>query len=133
MCELVITFAPVKSAIFITIFFLLAKPVMPVLEYAVKYDYIVAELCENKAKPEMHCNGKCHLMKELAKASESDKQDGKPSLQHAHEVLFITPLPVFDFNSTVAARTLAPDSYENNYFHLYSSASLRPPGVICFS
>lgn len=129
MCGLVITFASVKPAIFITIFFLLAKPVMPVLEYVVNYDYIATELCENKARPEMHCNGKCHLMKELAKASENEKQDGKPSLQHAYEVLFITPLPVFDFNSCVVANPVALDRYENNYSHLYTSASLRPPTV----
>ena len=29
-------------------------------------DYIIAKYCVNKDKPEMHCNGKCHLMKQLA-------------------------------------------------------------------
>ena len=127
---MLITFAVVKPVILIAIFFLLAKPAIPVLEYIIRYDYIVTELCENKARPQMHCNGKCHLMKELAKASESDKQEGKTSLQHAYEVLFITPLPVFDFNSCVVAKTIAQDRYENNYSHLYSSLTLRPPAVI---
>ena len=125
-------FAPVKAAIFITVFFLLAKPVMPVLEYIFNYDYIVAELCENKAKPELHCNGKCHLMKELAKASESEKQDGKPSLQQAYEVLFITPLPSFNLTIPAIAKPVITDGYCNNYSHLYTSASLRPPTVIYY-
>ncbi len=49
---------------------MLVKPVLPVVEYMVNYDYISKVLCENKAKPKLKCNGKCHLMKELAKASE---------------------------------------------------------------
>lgn len=50
------------------------KPVFPVLEYAANYEYITKVLCVNKAKPMMHCNGKCHLIKELAKAQEEEKQ-----------------------------------------------------------
>jgi hypothetical protein len=43
------------------------------MDYAINYDYISKVLCINKDKPELKCNGKCHLMKELAKASEDDK------------------------------------------------------------
>lgn len=50
---------------------MLIKPILPVVDYIVNYDYIANQLCENKAKPELKCNGKCHLMKELAKASEA--------------------------------------------------------------
>ncbi|UMY65200.1 MULTISPECIES: hypothetical protein [unclassified Flavobacterium] len=69
-----------RLIIALTVFCLLAKPAFPVLEYVLQYDYISKVLCENKAKPELHCNGKCHLMKELAKASEADKSDShKPN------------------------------------------------------
>lgn len=59
----------------VTIFFslfLLFKPLLPLLEYAAFYDYIKNELCVNKDKPELKCNGKCHLAKQLVKASGSD-------------------------------------------------------------
>ncbi|MBP4140542.1 hypothetical protein J3S90_01855 [Flavobacterium sp. P4023] len=62
-----------RKIIFIVVLILLIKPILPVLEYVVNYDYISKVLCINKDKPMMHCNGKCHLMKELAKASESEK------------------------------------------------------------
>lgn len=57
---------------------MLVKPVIPVFEYVVFYDYIKNELCVNKDNKAMHCDGKCHLKKELAKASNSDsgKQKG---------------------------------------------------------
>jgi hypothetical protein len=49
-----------------------SKPIFPVMDYAINYDYISKVLCINKDKPELKCNGKCHLMKELAK-TEDDK------------------------------------------------------------
>jgi hypothetical protein len=83
----------VKNAVFIIIFFLLAKPVMPVLDYVVNYDYIVKELCVNRQKPQMHCNGKCHLMQGLAKAADQQKQESdKKSAQQQAEVLFYAPI-----------------------------------------
>jgi hypothetical protein len=43
---------------------------MPYLNYQVNYRYISTVLCENKAKPVLKCDGKCHLQKELKKSVE---------------------------------------------------------------
>lgn len=45
------------------------RPLIPLAEYAVNYNYIVTTLCVNKSKPQLHCNGKCYLSKELAKTN----------------------------------------------------------------
>ncbi|MBX9808301.1 MAG: hypothetical protein K2X95_10950, partial [Flavobacteriaceae bacterium] len=63
----------VKKILFLLAMFMLLKPVFPVIDYIVNYEYISKVLCVNKDKPKMHCNGKCHLMKELAKAAENEK------------------------------------------------------------
>lgn len=48
------------------------------LDYAINYDYISKKLCENRAKPQLLCKGKCYLKKELAKSSEqSAKNDSR--------------------------------------------------------
>ena len=47
--------------------------------YELNIDYITAKYCVNKDKPEMQCNGKCHLMKELAMGA--PKKDNARSLQ----------------------------------------------------
>jgi hypothetical protein len=39
------------------------------MEYYANYNYIVTELCENKDKPFLECNGKCYLAKELNKVN----------------------------------------------------------------
>nr|WP_315030866.1 hypothetical protein [uncultured Chryseobacterium sp.] len=49
--------------------YMVFRPLMPLAEYAVNYNYIVNTLCVNKSKPELHCNGKCYLSKELAKTN----------------------------------------------------------------
>lgn len=51
-------------------------PYMPVINYVFNYEFYKTVLCENKSRPELKCNGKCHLMKEL-KASNSQNSDAK--------------------------------------------------------
>ena len=41
--------------------------------YLVNRDFITLNYCENKNKPKLHCNGKCHLSKQL---KEQEKQEG---------------------------------------------------------
>ncbi len=49
-------------------------PYMPYIEYELNKKYIAEVLCENKDKPEMHCNGKCHLKKQIKKANSAPEQ-----------------------------------------------------------
>lgn len=122
----------VKKAIFIVIVLMLLKPVMPVLDYFVNYDYIAKELCENKAKPEMHCNGKCHLMKELAKAAEEQKQESdRKSAQQNAEVLFCEVLADFSFSPfAVIPTTQNETAYSNLYSHNSAVSFFHPPAFI---
>jgi len=41
------------------------------------YEYISEVLCVNKDKPELHCNGKCYLMKSLAEAAKKEADQKK--------------------------------------------------------
>ncbi len=56
--------------------------------YSINYNYIKTTLCENRKQPAKHCNGKCHLKKELA---QQEKQESKmPEIKSGNEVLFFT-------------------------------------------
>ncbi len=50
------------------------KPVLPVLEYYANYDYIAKELCINRDKPYLDCNGKCYLEKEISRLNGTTDQ-----------------------------------------------------------
>lgn len=44
--------------------------------YSINKEYIATILCINKAKPEMHCDGKCYLKKQVEKADDVSKTTG---------------------------------------------------------
>lgn len=120
----------VKNILFLLALFMLLKPGFPVFEYVFNYDYISKVLCENKAKPKMQCNGKCHLMKELAKASENEKpisSDKKSSTQE-FEILFLEEIRSFRIASIFYHKQLQFNTnYSNLYFRLNSTSVFRPP------
>jgi hypothetical protein len=120
----------VKKLVFILIIAIFLKPIFPVIEYAVNYEYISKVLCENKAKPMMHCNGKCHLMKELAKAAENEKpaSSDKKGYSPVLEVLFFQEINSFKI---VSFSFLDKENNSTAYSNLYSNSHLeslfRPP------
>ena len=107
------------------------KPVLPVVDYIVNYDYISKVLCVNKTKPKMHCNGKCHLMKELAKAAESEKpisSDKKDNAKQEIEVLFFQePESIVFYSQLFLIKSTPNFNYSNLYSHLDNSKVFHPP------
>jgi hypothetical protein len=61
-----------------------------VAEYKMNKDFISRNLCVNKAKPKLHCNGKCQMMKRLAEEEKQNSSNNKnnSSKVSTHEVLF---------------------------------------------
>ena len=117
-----------KTFIFILVTVLLLKPVLPFIEYAVNYDYITQVLCENKATPELECNGKCHLVRELAEASENEKplSSHKKSVSE-FEVLFFQKIEENTVFTTTPSSLAFSNYYFDNYAHLLVDTSFRPP------
>jgi len=119
-----------KKIISILVLVILLKPIFPVIDYVINYDYIATVLCVNKAKPQMHCNGKCHLMKEMAKESESEKpiSSDKKNGAFENEILFCQDIHPFetiqDFYPTTTKKNV---NYSNLYSHLNSNAVFHPP------
>jgi hypothetical protein len=120
----------VKKLVFIIAFVFILKPVFPVIDYIVNYEYISKVLCENKAKPMMHCNGKCHLMKELVKASENEKpaSSDKKGYTPVAEVLFFQEINSFViFSSSHLDKEKMNYNYSNLYSNYNLESLLRPP------
>ena len=125
-------FCDVKKMLLILSLLVFIKPVVPVFEYVINYEYIAKVLCINKDKPEMQCNGKCHLMQELAKTSEKELPL-TPTKKHVvteTEVLFYQELESFAFDCFFNESTLhITSNYVNFYQLLKSSGTFHPP---CF-
>lgn len=105
------------------------KPILPVLEYVVLYDYIKNELCVNKEKPQMKCNGKCHLAKEMGKASDSENGKEKShSFSVEYQVVFFQK---FQFANLLVFTPENVLKLFSNYSTIYTSKFtdflFRPP------
>ena len=74
------------------------QPLYPILEYVIHYDYIVEELCENRDKPVLACNGKCYLGKQISATEKKNQEDPVP-----------VPPPV-DFDKLITVQN-SPPSY----------------------
>jgi hypothetical protein len=46
-----------------------------------------AKNCENKARPKLHCNGKCQMMKKLKQEEKQDQQNPERKSENKVEVL----------------------------------------------
>lgn len=49
--------------------------------FSVNRDYIIKELCVNRFKPEMRCNGKCYMKKQM---QQQEEQSGTNTQQKNH-------------------------------------------------
>jgi len=64
-----------------------------VVDYQLNKAQITAQYCVNKARPQLHCNGKCHLAKQLRKAEGGDKK--APAEAQAKVKYEVLPLAAF--------------------------------------
>jgi hypothetical protein len=71
-------------------------------DYHINKEYISKVLCVNKSKPKMHCNGKCHLKKELSKAEKKEQSPANPLNEKNEIQLFSEPNSVFDLFNIVS-------------------------------
>lgn len=103
--------------------------------YVLNKDYIVAELCENKAKPELQCDGKCHLKKVLQVSKERkapEQQPFFPSLEEIKPPVLFYEQSAFHFLDTAVycfgnlyERT--PFEYAFNYRYTPVFTAFQPP------
>lgn len=67
------------SSIFLLLYLVaLIKPIQPLIEYHLRYEYFAKKLCLNLDRPEMKCNGQCVLMQRLKKASQETNTPAAP-------------------------------------------------------
>lgn len=111
--------------------FILFKPVIPFIEYLAIYDYIKNELCVNKDKPILECNGTCYLMKELAKASESENSKDKKHIPVEANIVFYEEIKDLGLRAIFRPIKLkSPINYSDLiYSYLNTDSVFRPPIV----
>ncbi len=102
---------------------------MPLVDYAVNYNFIAKNLCENREWPQLMCQGKCYLKKELAEASGNQTKNDSRINIYVLADSFIISQPLFftktDFVESESSTTNTYFSFSYN-FSLFSDI-FRPP------
>ena len=102
----------------------LFKPLFPFIDYAINKDYIAKNLCENRAKPKLNCNGKCHLMKQLKKAGAENPTDGTTSKGTSNqEENCVHVNSLFNFNTSISVS-------KSNKFYINTISNLLPTNYL---
>lgn len=85
--------------------------------------YIAAELCINKNKPELHCNGKCFLMKKLKQAQDKEQKQERQAQKTQIQDAVVVTQQVFkqyvlaESKLHIPASMGMPQSIKNSIFH----------------
>lgn len=110
---------------------LIMRPVTPVLDYIVNYDYIVDELCVNRDKPELSCNGRCYLMQALAEEASKKKDAEERGAKNNLNIIvtyFINQTLSWEFDIiTRESNSLAKDTYILHESSNFRSKLIKPP------
>lgn len=59
-----------------------------ILGFYMNQVYIAKNLCVNRNKPQLHCNGKCHLAKKMSEEDRRDQQNPDRKMDSSHELLY---------------------------------------------
>jgi hypothetical protein len=103
------------------------------LDFELRKDYIIQNLCENRFKPQLKCNGQCYLAKKLHKIAEDnatkETQKQSQSMKKIMEEVFeTTPLFSCDW-MMIASSPKSIYSYQLAHFQSIAFSIFHPPIV----
>ena len=89
--------------------------------------YIADNLCVNRFKPQLHCNGKCYFMKKVKQAQEKENTDDRQSQKNLFQEAYCHQPFKIKFHSVLLSVTPIP----NHHLQLpeQSRSIFQPPQV----
>ncbi|MFZ9847340.1 MAG: hypothetical protein ACO3EE_04225 [Flavobacteriales bacterium] len=93
--------------------------------YEVNKAEITRKYCENKAKPKLRCDGKCHLKKQMEKEEKKEKNEGSKESKEKIESQYFVEIN-YSFG-TQHSTLKTQHSYSPNHSHSHSHSVFSPP------
>ena len=100
--------------------------------FKLNQDYIAKNLCINRSRPWLHCNGKCYFMRKLKAAQENEKKQAEKDnlsrfeisfYQEPSDIILLSPL-------TVELPVADLPVYRSFYSYSFITSLLQPPRAI---
>ena len=121
-----------KILVILLTLFIFIQPLSKVwifVSFKINQDYIAKNLCENRAKPILKCNGKCQLMKKLKQADKDEEKQTPQTIKEKLELLYchnqanFKVSQKFDFE----VKNQSFFGYKFQDYSSYQSTIFRPP------
>lgn len=113
---------------FTSIFLQTFSPVVMQVEFFLNRAAIEKALCVNKSKPQLHCNGKCFLAKQLKEAEKKDQQSSNTKIEKADLQLF-ADIETVDHTALYGPLTLQYGILPTAPLPSYTAYIFHPPSV----
>ena len=99
------------------------------VSFKINQDYIAKNLCENRAKPILKCNGKCQLMKKLKQADKDEEKQTPQTIKEKLEVLYCHNQANFNVSQKLDFEIKKQSffGYKFQNYSSYQSIIFRPP------
>ena len=102
------------------------------ISFKINQDFIAKNLCENRTKPSLHCDGKCHLMKKLKQVDKEEKKQTSKIIKEKLEDLYFYNQTNFNvsqkFDFEVKKQSFFGYKFQN--YSSFQSTLFRPP-ILC--
>ena len=98
-------------------------------------DYLVnielyKKKCINKAKPMLHCNGKCQMLKKLKRQNTGATSDAPVPPFSQFEVVLSSKSHFPTINFEVYRTSCKYNSFNSSFLSIHKGTIFHPPGVI---
>lgn len=115
--------------LFLLTFLILSSSLRSSLTYTYyKLDPIsfIENLCVNQDKPELQCNGKCHL-KKVAQSQDKTKKTPESIIDFKELILFPCPKEMVSSSHNISEKKQISNAYKNLYTFIDTFDCFHPP------
>ncbi|WP_452602922.1 hypothetical protein [Pontimicrobium sp. MEBiC06410] len=101
--------------------------------FELNIDYIIETYCVNKEKPQLQCNGKCHLAKQLTLNATDVDETNTTYLATFFEAFFPVYFQEYNYNYKLKSNAVVAQnnwSYNNQFLSLFKDCIDPPPRLI---
>ena len=99
------------------------------LNYELNTAYIIDNFCVNTDKPELKCNGKCHLSKQIQEDSENKSETPASPTELTTLVLAVQEIPMFAFGVWDATPCMLNGHYIEGVYTNHLQTIFHPPQI----
>ncbi len=103
------------------------------VNYVVLYDRYVTELCENRDRPAMQCNGQCALTKELNSVEATENSAEAPEIpsELRAEITFLVEDSFDQLHFGAEDADISTGFEVTHFLGLSAEVSVPPPELFC--